>query len=167
MYAKKSGRITFKSNKRQSFKRSNNFSDGKVRNKGNVTQQYQKYTKLAKEAFSLGDRIQTEYYYQFADHYSRLMLDLGIVLEDSVSSNDSTIVKIKNQKENNNKSIEYTEPSIAKKDETSESKDETSESKDETSESKVEDSDQESIESVSFISQPTKKKSAKIKKKST
>ena len=153
MYAKKSGRITFKSNKRQSFKRSNNFSDGKVRNKGNVTQQYQKYTKLAKEAFSLGDRIQTEYYYQFADHYSRLMLDLGIVLEDSVSSNDSTIVKIKNQKENNNKSIEYTEPSFAKKDE--------------TDESKVEDSNQESIESVSFISQPTKKKSAKIKKKST
>ena len=30
--------------------------------------------KLAKEASSSGDRIQAEYYYQFADHYSfRLM----------------------------------------------------------------------------------------------
>ena len=152
MYAKKSGRITFRSNKRQGFKRSNSFSNGRVRNKGNVSQQYQKYIKLAKEAFSTGDRVQTEYYYQFADHYSRLMIELGIVLEDSLSSNDSTIVKIKNQKENNDKSIEDTESSV--------------EQKEENTESKVEDINQESIESVSFISQPTKKKSAKIKKKS-
>ena len=152
MYAKKSGRITFRSNKRQGFKRSNSFSNGRVRNKGNVSQQYQKYIKLAKEAFSTGDRVQTEYYYQFADHYSRLMTELGIVLEDSLSSNDSTIVKIKNQKENNDKSIEDTESSV--------------EQKEENTESKVEDINQESIESVSFISQPTKKKSAKIKKKS-
>ena len=64
MYAKKGGRITFRSNKRQGFKRSNSFSNGRVRNKGNVSQQYQKYIKLAKEAFSTGDRVQTEYYYQ-------------------------------------------------------------------------------------------------------
>ena len=47
MYAKKSGRITFRPNKRQGFKRSNSFSNGRVRNKGNVSQQYQKYIKLA------------------------------------------------------------------------------------------------------------------------
>ena len=152
MYTKKNGRVTFRSNRRPGFKRNSNFSNGKVRNKGSITQQYQKYLKFAKEASSSGDRVKSEYYYQFADHYSRLMTELGIVLEDSLSSNDSVIVKIKNQKESNDKSIEDTETSVEKKEE--------------NTESKVEDINQESIESVSFISQPTKKKSAKIKKKS-
>ena len=58
MYVKKNGRVAFRSNRRQNYKRNNNFSGGKVRNKGNVSQQYQKYLKLAKEAFSSGDRIQ-------------------------------------------------------------------------------------------------------------
>ena len=64
MYIKKNTRMTFKSNRRSAFKRNNNFSNGKVRNKGNITQQYNKYLKLAKEAFTSGDRIQSEYYYQ-------------------------------------------------------------------------------------------------------
>ena len=37
-----------------------------------------KYIKLAKESFSVGDRIQAEYYNQFADHYSRLMTESGV-----------------------------------------------------------------------------------------
>ena len=82
MYTKKSGRMTFKSNRRPNFKRNSNYAP-KGRNKGNVTQQYNKYLKLAKDTFSSGDRIQAEYYYQFTDHYYRLMLELGITLEDS------------------------------------------------------------------------------------
>ena len=72
MYTKKNGRMTYKTNRRHNFKRNNNYSS-KGRNKGNVTQQYNKYLKLAKDTFSAGDRIQAEYYYQFTDHYYRLM----------------------------------------------------------------------------------------------
>ena len=46
------------------------------------SQQYNKYLKLAKEASSSGDRIQSEYYYQFTDHYYRLMVEMGINIED-------------------------------------------------------------------------------------
>ena len=80
MYTKKNGRMTYKSNRRPNFKRNNNYSS-KGRNKGNVTQQYNKYLKLAKDTFSAGDRIQAEYYYQFTDHYYRLMQELGINID--------------------------------------------------------------------------------------
>ena len=82
MYTKKNGRMTYKTNRRPNFKRSNNNYSSKGRNKGNVTQQYNKYLKLAKDTFSAGDRIQAEYYYQFTDHYYRLMQELGINLDD-------------------------------------------------------------------------------------
>ena len=85
MYTKKNGRMTYKSNRRPNFKRNNNYSS-KGRNKGNVTQQYNKYLKLAKDTFSAGDRIQAEYYYQFTDHYYRLMQELGINLDDQDNS---------------------------------------------------------------------------------
>ena len=45
MYTKKSGRMTYKTNRRPNFKRNNNYSP-KGRNKGNVIQQYNKYLKL-------------------------------------------------------------------------------------------------------------------------
>ena len=53
MYTKKNGRMTYKTNRRPNFKRNNNYSS-KGRNKGNVTQQYNKYLKLAKDTFSSG-----------------------------------------------------------------------------------------------------------------
>ena len=90
MYIKKKTRVTFRSNRRSNCKINNNFSNAKPRNKGNVTQQYNKYLKLAKEASSSGDRIQSEYYYQFTDHYYRLMLELGITIDD----NDNNDFKI-------------------------------------------------------------------------
>ena len=167
MYVKKNTRVTFRPNRRQGHKRNNNFSNEKGRNKGNVSQQYQKYLKLAKEASSTGDRIQSEYYYQFADHYSRLMLELGIVLDENINNQDSSEVKSTDQKNSNiQKSIADVEPITNSKDKeaTSKDKEETSEDKEETSEDK--DSEHESIESVSFISQPVKKKLTKIKKES-
>ena len=84
MYTKKNARVTFKSNRKSGFKRSNsNYSNGKSRNKGNVSQQYNKYSKLAKEAFTSGDRILSEYYYQYTDHYYRMMVELGINVEEN------------------------------------------------------------------------------------
>ena len=82
MYTKKSGRTAFKSNRRLSYKKTSGFMN-KGRNKGNISQQYSKYLKLAKEASRSGDRIQSEYYFQFTDHYYRLMVELGITIDET------------------------------------------------------------------------------------
>ena len=139
MYTKKNGRMTFKSNRRPNFKRNNNFGS-KSRSKGNITQQYNKYLKLAKDTFSSGDRIQAEYYYQFTDHYYRLMMEFGINLEEQDSSENVKVV--------NNESVNS--------DENQETSNEDSQ-KLEEEETKDNDVDQ-SIESVPFISEPVKKK---------
>ena len=147
MYTKKNGRMTYKSNRRPNFKRNNNYTN-KGRNKGNVTQQYNKYLKLAKDTFSTGDRIQAEYYYQFTDHYYRLMLELGINLEDqensedlkSTDSGDVILEDAKKSSENDNNN-EKTELENAKDEEIDQT-----------------------IESVPFISEPIKKKRTRVSK---
>ena len=139
MYTKKNGRMTYKSNRRPNFKRNNNFVS-KGRNKGNVTQQYNKYLKLAKDTFSSGDRIQAEYYYQFTDHYYRLMLELGISVEDQENSEENKLADSE---------------SLNQEDIKSSSEDENI--KTELEQTKDDDIDQ-SIESVPFISEPVKKK---------
>ena len=138
MYTKKSGRMTYKSNRRPNFKRNNNFSS-KGRNKGNVTQQYNKYLKLAKDTFSAGDRIQAEYYYQFTDHYFRLMQELGINLDDQDSS-------IEPGDANSENTISVKENKLTLEQDTVNNKDED------------EEVDNESIESIPFIAEPVKKK---------
>ncbi len=141
MYVKKNTRVTFRSNKRYGHKRSNSFSNDRGRNKGNITQQYQKYLKLAKEASSSGDRIQSEYYYQFADHYSRLMLELGLFIEENLENRNHVEQKSTDQKsENDNNLNEVVETD-----------------KDNEATDTEDNNDHSSIESVSFISQPDKK----------
>ena len=145
MYTKKNGRMTYKTNRRPNFKRNNNYS-AKGRNKGNVTQQYNKYLKLAKDTFSAGDRIQAEYYYQFTDHYYRLMQELGINLDDQ----DSLSEPKDTSSENN-----FIENEKVNK----------SNSEDDTETNKNEDDvDEDSIESIPFISEPVKKKKTKTAK---
>ena len=148
MYTKKNARVTFKSNRRPGFKRNNNFFNGKVRNKGNITQQYNKYLKLAKEAFTSGDRIQSEYYYQFTDHYYRLMVELGIKIdEDQINLDD----KINTPADNNSatQSVNEQETNIDNNSEQS-------------SNSDVNEEDSlDSIESIPFIAEPAKKKKAR------
>ena len=145
MYTKKNGRMTFKSNRRPNFKRNNNFST-KGRGKGNITQQYNKYLKLAKDTFSSGDRIQAEYYYQFTDHYYRLMIELGINLEDQDSSEEP--------KASNNENLNVNEIKEASSEDNPKLVD------DDTKGEEIE----ESIESVPFISEPVKKKKARSQK---
>ena len=145
MYTKKNGRMTYKSNRRPNFKRNNNYVP-KNRNKSNITQQYNKYLKLAKDTFSSGDRIQAEYYYQFTDHYYRLMVELGINLEDQDATDDT--------KSSNNENLTVDEI----KDKSSEE-----DSKLVDDDTKDEDLD-ESIESVPFISEPVKKKRTRSQK---
>ena len=150
MYVKKNTRVTFRPNRRHGHKRNSNFSNGKVRNKGNIVQQHQKYLKLAKEAFSSGDRIQSEYYYQFADHYSRLMLELGLVVDGDSENQGFVDTKSQDLKsENDNNTPAEIEDEKNKK---------ITEAED--------NNDHGSIESISFISEPIKKKSVKNNKDS-
>ena len=145
MYTKKNGRMTYKSNRRPNFKRNNNYLP-KNRNKGNITQQYNKYLKLAKDTFSSGDRIQAEYYYQFTDHYYRLMLELGINLEDQDTTDETRLAN------NENSAVDEIKDTSSQDD-----------SKLVDDDTKDEDVD-ESIESVPFISEPVKKKRIRSQK---
>ena len=145
MYTKKSGRMTYKTNRRPNFKRSNNYSS-KGRNKGNVTQQYNRYLKLAKDTFSSGDRIQAEYYYQFTDHYYRLMLELGINIEDQEDSEELRSADSENVIAEEIKTLEEDDNQNSELENTS----------DDTSEK--------SIDSIPFISEPIKKKKTRASK---
>ena len=149
MYTKKNGRMTYKSNRRPNFKRNNNFVH-KNRNKGNITQQYNKYLKLAKDTFSSGDRIQAEYYYQFTDHYYRLMIELGINLEDQYNTDET--------KSSNNESTNIDEIKEVSVENNSKLVDDELKNQDED---EYEDA---SIESVPFISEPAKKKRTRTQK---
>ena len=137
MYKRNNGRTTYKSNRRPSFKKTGGYQSYKSRNKGNISQQYNKYLKLAKEAFRSGDRIQSEYYYQFTDHYYRLMIELGITLDENVNNEES---KSFSDDQNNNS-------------------DEQSETQSEST-----NSNEESIESIPFIAEPSKDKRTRSNK---
>ena len=145
MYTKKNGRMTYKTNRRPNFKRNNNYSS-KGRNKGNVTQQYNKYLKLAKDTFSAGDRIQAEYYYQFTDHYYRLMQELGINFDDQDNLSEPKDTSAENNITENEKEIKIN------------SEEDTEINKDE------DDVVDDSIESIPFISEPVKKKRTRSSK---
>ena len=129
---KKNGRTAYKSNRRTSFKKPGGYKNFNNRNRGNVSQQYNKYLKLAKEASRSGDRIQSEYYYQFTDHYYRIMVELGINIEENSSFDDQ-------------KQSTLSEESSSSQTETIE----------------INDNDKagdDSIESIPFIAQPSKEK---------
>ena len=138
IYKKNNGRTTYKTNRRSGFKKTGGYQSYKGRNKGNVSQQYNKYLKLAKEAFRSGDRVQSEYYYQFTDHYYRLMVELGINIEENLQSDD---FKQSNTNENvdEDKNINH----------------------DQNEETKEVD---DSIESIPFIAEPSKEKRTRSNK---
>tara|TARA_B100000575_G_C22555238_1_gene353952 strand:+ start:76 stop:492 length:417 start_codon:yes stop_codon:yes gene_type:complete len=138
MYKKNNGRTTYKSNRRPSFKKTGSYQNYKSRNKGNVSQQYNKYLKLAKEAFRSGDRVQSEYYYQFTDHYFRLMVELGINVEENYQPEDS--------KENASDETASETQSLS------------------SNENEENNSKEESIESIPFIAEPSKDKRSRSTK---
>jgi len=45
------------------------------RSRGNASQLYEKYKTMARDAQTQGDRVMTEYYLQFADHYFRVLAE--------------------------------------------------------------------------------------------
>ena len=129
---KKNGRTAYKSNRRTSFRKPGGYKNFNNRNRGNVSQQYSKYLKLAKEASRSGDRIQSEYYYQFTDHYYRIMVELGINIEENTNPDDQKQNTLNEESsENQSESIEVTVNDKAEDD---------------------------SIESIPFIADPSKEK---------
>tara|TARA_B100000575_G_scaffold168737_1_gene135013 strand:- start:3567 stop:3989 length:423 start_codon:yes stop_codon:yes gene_type:complete len=140
MFKKNNGRTTYKSGRRPTYKKTSGFQSYKNRNKGNVSQQYNKYLKLAKEAFRSGDRVQSEYYYQFTDHFYRLMVELGINIDDNAQLEE-------------NKQSASTEQ-VSDNDNQTSNEDDTIKS----------DESEESIESIPFIAQPTREKRTRSSK---
>ena len=89
MFQRKPGRFRHRSNDR-GFRRPNNddgttrvrtnsFSNGDRRNNFRPAQSaeklFQKYSDLAKEALTTGDKTTSENYFQHADHFSRIIED--------------------------------------------------------------------------------------------
>ena len=56
-------------NRENGYRRKNN------RNNGNVEKLISKYNELAREALSNGDKILSENYYQYADHFLRISIE--------------------------------------------------------------------------------------------
>ena len=132
MIYKKNGRTAYKSNRRTSFKKPGGYKSFNNRNRGNVSQQYNKYLKLAKESSRSGDRIQSEYYYQFTDHYYRVMEELGINIDENTNSDDhKQSASIEQSSDNESETLEVSDNDK---------------------------SEDESIESIPFIAEPSKEK---------
>jgi hypothetical protein len=53
------------------------------RARGNANQLYEKYKNLARDAQMSGDRVNVEYYLQYADHYFRVLADTRSRFEDN------------------------------------------------------------------------------------
>ncbi len=138
MYKRNNGRTTYKTSRRTTYKKNGSYQNYKGRNKGNVSQQYNKYLKLAKEAFRSGDRVQSEYYYQYTDHYYRLMIELGINIDENINIEESKQASSDEQiNENENSTLNENEDNALNED---------------------------SIEAISFISEPSKEKRSRSSK---
>ena len=78
----------------QARSRSNSFSNNQTRNNFRPTQSaeklLEKYSSLAKEAMSLGDKTLCENYLQHADHFMR-------IIEDKNKSRDQSTVNVTNK----------------------------------------------------------------------
>tara|TARA_Y100000590_G_C15687089_1_gene1002021 strand:+ start:1135 stop:1590 length:456 start_codon:yes stop_codon:yes gene_type:complete len=140
---RKSGRFSYRPNKRHTYSRNNSYNKSVAKN--NLPMLYDKYLKLAKEATSSGDRIQAEYYLQFADHYSRVMIENGI--KSSETDTSKTVYKQSSENSNNKNEQESL-------DSFQESNKEFSEEK--NNEEQSNDKDDKSLDEVSFIAKPIK-----------
>lgn len=72
----------------------NNQHNNVPKSRGGISKALEKYTSLAQDAQSNGDRIVAENFYQYAEHYQRLLNELGF------DSQNSTNTNLKNQDEN-------------------------------------------------------------------
>ena len=71
------GRNTNNNNRPQGNRSGGSDRDNRIDNRarGNAVQMLEKFKKMAQDAQVNGDRVQAEYYHQFADHYFRVNAD--------------------------------------------------------------------------------------------
>ena len=83
-----------------SFSNNENFQrKSPGRNNHNAQKLIEKYSNLAREALSSGDKILSENYFQHADHFSRKLKDLSSESKDTIQNKNNE--KIKQDTENN------------------------------------------------------------------
>ena len=89
----------FKSNGERS-KYVNNFSKNENfqrklpgRNNHNASKLIEKYSNLAREALSSGDKILSENYYQHADHFTRILNDQDLQKRNNLTSDNNVNLK--------------------------------------------------------------------------
>ena len=156
IFTKKPGRSGFRSSRRHSFSKTYSSFSNKPRSRGNSSSLYLKYIKLAKEASAAGDSVQAEYYHQFAEHYSRHMVDEGIKpLQNKNIIEDPDKKNTKNPSLENNQEINQEINEV--------SNDDNIKSLEKTNIENEIDENENSLDAVSFISKPAKKIS-KLKK---
>ena len=138
----RSPRSSYKNNLRRNSHHQRNtnydaFSSSKIRTRGNPNQLLTKYLNLAKSAVSTGDNIQAEYYYQHADHFSRIVSDNGLNIKiEKNDENENNIEKNINTINQTNKEIKTLSNETIEEEKTSEEDDE----------------NENSLNSVSFLS---------------
>ena len=88
----------------QSRQRTNSFSNNQTRNNfrtnQNVEKLFEKYTNLAKEAMSSGDKTMCENYLQHADHFMRVIEEKNKNREQAKVSNFERPTDVKNPSDN-------------------------------------------------------------------
>ena len=107
----------FKSNsERQKF--GSNFSNNENfqrkipgRNNHNASKLIDKYNNLAREALSVGDKILSESYFQYADHFTRILseqenMKKNKFFENGSSKNDASLENSKETKASSNTNVE-------------------------------------------------------------
>ena len=93
--------------------RSNSFSDNQTRNRFRTPQSaeklLEKYTTLAKEALSSGDKTLSENYFQHADHFARIIENKNInQKQNRVQVDEKLVVSDKHLAENSDVNQEKT-----------------------------------------------------------
>ena len=86
------------------------------RNNHNASKLIEKYNNLAREALSSGDKILSENYFQYADHFKRILNDQVNYKKSKLNDeNDTDNKKIQSNKdkETNELSIEKVQPEIS------------------------------------------------------
>tara|TARA_B100001057_G_C22287150_1_gene733078 strand:- start:25 stop:552 length:528 start_codon:yes stop_codon:yes gene_type:complete len=80
--------------RRGNFTRNNDFEpNNHYKPKGSATKVLEKYLNLAQDASSNGDRIKAEGYYQYAEHYQRIINSNNTTKEVSNKSNFNSLSK--------------------------------------------------------------------------
>ena len=108
----------FRNNGDRSFKRNgghqkfdNNYSDltefkrKKLNRNINASKLVEKYTTLAKEALSNGDKILSENYYQHADHFSRINEKQNSIKQEQKNNENQNTLQTR-ETENQNEYLE-------------------------------------------------------------